>query len=199
MLVAAAASAAPQGANERLSSTLAVEKRGGQERETLEFRATILEQKEGEEPHVCMCRAMLFRVLQMAAQRRAGGVLKIDEIKALRTGWPSEAYQEVLGEMLGLPRNRIQLTSEGLKCESPVVENAWWQIQFTDGKAITVWATPQMLPEEFVKLRAEHKRGKKGPEGKKDPEVKKALQAMKEQQVAKMDCVPLNQLFVVQE
>lgn len=191
VLVVAEASAAPQVQGGLPSGTLAVQKYGGKERQALEFRSTILEQKDGQPPHVCMCRAMLYRVLQMAAQRRDGSVLKLDEIKSVRTGWPSEAYQEVLCEMLGLPRNRIQLTSEGPKCDQPVVDGAWWEVRFTDGRAFTCWATAQLLTDEFLKLRAEHKRGDKS------PATKRSLQSVKERQVEKMCSVPLCQLFVV--
>lgn len=192
MLCVSQASAAP-GLGQPAASTLTVQKSGNGERQTLEFRPTILEQKEGQEPHVCLCRAMLFRILQMTAERRAGGVFKVDDVQAVRTGWPSEAHHEILCELLGMPRNRIKFTADGPRCDRPVVEGAWWEIRFVDGKTLTFWATPQVLSEEFLKLRAAHKRGDKSMAN------KKSLQAHKERLVTVLSTVPLEELFVVRE
>jgi len=169
---------------------LVVDKGDGQPPLTLKYQESILEAKHGGPPHVCACRAVLLRVLQLVAARRDEQRLQIAELRLVRSGWPTEANCEVLVETLGLPRGKLKLSSDAPPCDQSVAPGAWWQFTFNDGRTITVWATKTALPDDFVELHVRHKREK-------SDETRQAIMPAKEALVKVHAATPLGDLFVV--
>ena len=159
---------------------------------TLKFHETIMETKHGGEPQVCACRAVCFRVLQIVAGRRGGDVLKIGDMKQVRSGWASEANREMFCDMLGLPNGKFKHSSDAPACDKPGLTRAWWEFKFNDGKTITVWATEKALPAHFVDLHDRHKR-----DGKDVPMA--IMKSPKELLAQTLTTTPLNELFVVSD
>ncbi len=158
---------------------------------TLTFHQSIKESKPGGAPHGCACRAVLFRVLQIVADGREGRVLKIADLKQVRSGWASEANRKVLCETLGLAKARFKHSSDAPTCRQTVVPAAWWQFTFLDGQVVTVWAKPKALPEDFLTIHTEHKRGDNS------ESTRIVLEGMKEHLAHVLSVTPLDQLFVV--
>jgi hypothetical protein len=169
---------------------LRVEPPGGAKPITLTFHESAQDRKHGV-AHQCTCRAVLFRALQIVAEGRPGGVLKIADLKQVRSGWASEANRAMLCDTLGLAKARFKHSSEMPPCRETVVSVAWWQFTFLDGKSVTVWARPKALPDDFRTLHAEHKRGDNS------EAMRAVLDGMKEQLALTLTQTPLDQLFVV--
>ena len=171
-------------------SVLAVRKFGDKKSERLKFLETITESEKGSE-HLCMCRAILFRMLQLAAQRRNDNVLDVNEIDSVRTGWTSHASEEVFCDILQMPKERLSFSTRPVKLSEPVVRRAWWELNFSDKSTITLVATTSALPADFLKLRAQHKKGDNS------EATMSALQARKAELVETLSVLPLEQLIVV--
>jgi hypothetical protein len=92
--------------------------------------------------------------------------------------------------MLGLPSGKFKHSSDSPPCDKPVVATGWWQFKFVDGKTITVWATEQAMPTDFIDLHARHMRDKN--------DVPMAVMKPRKEILAQaLTATPINQLFVV--
>jgi hypothetical protein len=130
-------------------------------------------------------------MLQLVAGQRKDGVLDVGEIDAVRTGWISHASEELLCDILGMPEDKLFFSREVATIPEPVERKAWWEFCFADKSTITLVATKRVLPDDFLDIRSQHKKGDKS------EATMKALQARKGELVKTLSSSPLEELIVV--
>nr|WP_321502366.1 Synerg-CTERM sorting domain-containing protein [uncultured Dethiosulfovibrio sp.] len=130
---------------------------------------------EGDQRHPCLCRAMAYRVAQIASSAWSDGIFDVNDVK-VETGWNSDGPKELFVDLMGLPSVTYGVKGKISSPDSMSLADCWYRVTvLSTGESFVFRGTERMLPSDFMVLRNKVKGGSATPEEQKALRQSKAI------------------------
>ncbi len=115
---------------------------------------------EGDQRHPCLCRAMGYRVAQIASSAWSDGIFDVDDVK-VETGWNSDGPEELFVDLMGLPSVTYGIDGKISSPDAMSLADCWYRVTvISTGDSFVFRGTELMLPSDFMVLRNKVKGGR---------------------------------------
>ncbi len=114
---------------------------------------------EGDQRHPCLCRAMAYRVAQIASSAWKDGVFDVKDV-VVQTGWNSDGPRELFVELMGVPSVEYGIGGKVTSPDAMSLADCWYKLTIiSTGETFVFRGTEQLLPSRFLELRNKVKGG----------------------------------------
>lgn len=114
---------------------------------------------EGDQRHPCLCRAMAYRVAQIASSAWSDGIFDVKDVE-VETGWNSDGPKELFVDLMGLSSVSYGASGEISSPDAMSLADCWYRVTvLSTGDSFVFRGTEQMLPSDFMVLRNKVKGG----------------------------------------
>ncbi len=149
--------------NEVTTNTLKVQTAFNTRVQTLdvESASTITDPQTGTQTF-CVWRAVAYRLSQICAQVWDDGVFRSYQVAQIETGWTADEGVSLFTEALGIPADRVVIPADAEVPRHLSLGDSWYEITFTNGRALFFQATAQLYHAPFLTYREHYLNGEGG-------------------------------------
>lgn len=139
---------------------LTVQKKPGDKAFAVSYQESVADVENGIKKD-CLCKALGFRVAQQIAKKWHDNVLRVYEIKGIRTGWYTPGIRELFSKVIGMDPGKITAGSNASPKVNLSLQDNWFVVLFHDNTRMEIRPNPDIYTGRYFKLRAALERGEK--------------------------------------